>query len=474
MEVFLMKVTVVDSVGLEKKITIEVDAATVSEKINAIAGDLAERVRVPGGYRKRKAKISRVKQMFRKQISAEATSVIIEETLMPAIEEHGLKPIGMPRVVDLDTPTAGKDMVYVASVETFPAFDNLAYKGLVYGESPIVVSDEDVDGQVELLQKQASQLEDAPGKAIAEGQMVRLSVAANTDDEQLKEKFTATSTQVTMDEQLSRKVYDALLGQPFDFKTTMEASPLEINVPGGEFAEQILNWDVEVTKVMELKVPVIDDAFAMETKGLKSLLALRGQLREELTQEKQQLADKKARYLLTQQLLETNRFDLPSRFIRDVYEDRVKAFKENLSQYGGSVDDSLIEKLVESRRAEELDGITRDAAEYLLLQAIADSEGIEVGDEELEKKLGEMAAEQGVQVSFLKGKMSEDELKSVGHGLRTELTYKMIEAQAVRRDFDEFMRLRVEKRKLLNLMVRGRPRRKAKHAANRRRRAASA
>ena len=467
-----MKVTVDVSEGLEKRVTVEVDAATVSEKMNAIAGDLADRVRVPGGYRKRKAKISRVKQMFRKQISAEATAAIIEETLMPAIEEHGLKPLGMPRVVDLDTPAFGKAMVYVASVETFPAFEDLSYKGLVYGESPIIVSDEDVDGQVELLQKQASQLEDAPGKAIADGQHVRLSVVARTDDEQLKEKFTATSTQVTMEEQLSRKLYDALLGQPFDFKTSLEATPLELNVPGGEFADRTLDWDIEVTKVMELRVPAIDDAFAMETKGLKSLLALRGELREELTKEKRQLAEKKARYLLTQQLLETNRFDLPSRFIRDVYEDRIKAFKENLGQYGGSVDDSLIEKLVESRRAEELDAITRDTAEYLLIQAVADAEGIEAGDEELEKKLEEMAAEQGVQVSFLKGKMSEDELKSVRHGLRTEQTYKMIETHSVRRDFDEFMKLRVEKRKLLNMLVRGRPRRKARFSANRRRRAA--
>ena len=450
-----MKVTVASGHGLEKKLTVEVEADVVTKKLNEIASDLARKVNIPGGYRKFKAKVSRVKQMFRKDIAGQAAQALLEESLPGAVEQQDFKTIGMPQLSDMGSPTAGKPFEYTFVVETQPVLDNLNYRGMVVGVSPSDVSNEEVDERLELLQRQATQLVEATSKTIQDGHHLQLAVKASTADEELREKLEQTAM-LELDDGAEDVVREALIGKALDASGTLEAKPSAFHLGAGpEHADTVFTWSYEVTKVMEKKVPEINDEFAMETKGLKSLLALRGELREEAQKEKVSLTQRKARYLLTQQLMEANRFDLPANFIRAIFEDKMKKYRETMEQYGG-LDEQMLQQIIASRQDEELDSSARQTAEFLIVNAIAEAENIEISDEQVEQKLAEMAEEQGVQVEFLKGKMSEDEQANLKNGLKVDAVYRIVESHGVQRDLEDYVNHRAYQRKIVALVGRNR------------------
>lgn len=449
-----MKVTVKGSQGLERRLTVEVDSDTVTKKLDEVASELARKVNIPGGYRKFKAKVSRVKQMFRKQIGAEAAEALLKETVSDAVEQMELKTIGSPDLEEMSAPEPGKPFSYTLRVEIRPQLDNIRYKGLVVGTSSDEVTAEEVDERLVMLQRQATQLVETGSATIEEGHHLQLSVKPHTEDEALRERLSQTAM-LELNDSAAEPLRQALLGKGLTDSGSVQACPSDLHLRAGdEHDDTALTWDYEVVKVMEKKVPALDDDFAAESRGLKSLLALRGELREEAKKEKASLTQRKSRHLLTAQLLEANRFDLPVKLIRAIYEDRIGRYREAMAQYG-SIDEDLLKEIIASRRDEELDAAARETAEFLIIDAIALQEGIEVSEEQVEERLAELAVEREVQVEFLKARMSEEEKTDLKSKLRIDAVYRLIEANGVQCDLDEFVAGRVYERKKMRLVRRG-------------------
>ena len=158
-----MKVTVERGAGLERTLTVEVPSDVVQKRINTAATDIARKVNIPGGYRKLKPKVARVKQLYRNEIASQVASDLVEENLRSLLEEQEIKVVGSPRVVDLGEVRQGKPFIYKVGVETHPVIDNPVYSGFIVPVKSTDVEIEEVDDRLEKLQKEHTQVQPFEG-----------------------------------------------------------------------------------------------------------------------------------------------------------------------------------------------------------------------------------------------------------------------------------------------------------------------
>lgn len=428
-----MKVTVEPGTGLERIVEVEMDSIAVDAKLNSIAKEIALSVNVPGGYRKLKPKIARVKRLYRKNILAQASSDLLEESLREAIEQENLKTVGMPRMVDMGEVKFGQPYVYKFSVEVHPQIDNPDYLGLTVPVMDVTPTDEEVDAALESLRTKNVSLRDCAGEKLAEGLQVTLTVTPKVDDEQTLGALTISSREFELAEgRLPLSLRTALLEHEVGDTFELDESVAEMPVYGGpEYNDESYRWEVRVESAAQKIVPELNDDFAMQARGLKSLLALRGDLREQLTQEKRKEAARTVRLALTQQLLHRNRIMLPMRTIMDMFQERMKPVEENIKQYRESLGDDFVNNMLASQRREQLGGATSETAIYFIAQSIADLEKIDSTDEDVEARLAEQAEAQGVSVAYLKGKLGEDKLDGVKFDIRMDQVFEIVERRGV-------------------------------------------
>ena len=470
-----MKVTVKVGTGLERKITVEVEAPEVKKKLDAIAIDMAKNVQIPGGYRKLKAKVARIKQMYRQRIAGQAANDLLEETLREAVDGCDFRTVGMPRVTDFGEVAQGKPFAYTMAVEIYPEIPAPRYKGFTIPEKSVEVENEDVDKALVALQEETSQMVEFEGDELVEGLFLTLGITAATDDEEKLKKLTNDSASAVLSSKdLADSLYHALIGQAVGATVSFEAKAADLPLYSAfDLKDETFQWEVTIKEAKEKIVPEADDDFAMQSRGLKSILALRGQLREELTKAMQEEADKARHMAVSQQLLDKNRFPLPMRTIDGMLDEKVKAYEEMVGGYREQFGDDVVRNMIAHHRQEQLSSTASETALYFLLEAIAADAGIEISDEDVEAKIAVMAEEEGVQPSFMKAKLGEDKLENLKFDMRRERVYDLAISLGVRKPYEVFLReLRVERSKSL-MRRRHRPRIRRQLARNLRRRTAA-
>ena len=257
--------------------------------------------------------------------------------------------------------------------------------------------------------------------------------------------------------ELSAGLYEALLGAGVAETVTLTARVGDVPVYApAEMSDEEYTWQVNVVSADEHVVPELNDDFANEARGLKSLLALRGELREELAKEKQKDADSTVRAALTQQLLMANRFDLPYRTIMAMYQERMKPYEEQMEQYRASLGDEMINNVLAQQRQEQMGAASNETALYFLMDALARDLAVEIGDEDLEEKVKSLAEQQGVQPAFVRGKLGEDGLANLRFDLRAERVFEAVKAAGQVRPFEDFVVIMERRRKARSMQRRRR------------------
>ena len=154
-------VTVEDAGPCLKKLTIEVTAETVAEKLSDSIDTLATEAELPG-FRKGRAPRRLIERKFGTAVKDEAKNQIIASAYNEAIEQNELQVVGEPTSPELETLELeeGKSLSFVVEVEVMPDFDLPELEGIDIKRPTITVEDEQVDNEVEKLTINEGELEE--------------------------------------------------------------------------------------------------------------------------------------------------------------------------------------------------------------------------------------------------------------------------------------------------------------------------
>lgn len=143
----------------EKEVIIECSYDEIKNEINAEVKKQAKKIELPG-FRKGKVPEKILKSRFGDALEYEASEKVANDKFWDFAYENNLHPIGRPVLTDIQF-NPEKDLSFKIKFEVMPDIEPANYKGLEIKIPDYVVSDNEVEHEIENLLKDNSTTEDA-------------------------------------------------------------------------------------------------------------------------------------------------------------------------------------------------------------------------------------------------------------------------------------------------------------------------
>jgi len=390
------------------KLSVEVDESEVDKAVDAAFRKLAREVRIPG-FRPGKAP----RRLLEARLGSEtARQEAIREALPDyyekALRENDVEPIAPPEI----EITAGRDagpVSFDAVVEVMPQIRVAGYEGLRVALPNLTVTDDEVDAQIDRVRDQFGELNVVSRQARA-GDHVSMDRKVYRHDEVL----------LSADDELYEVGKGTIVAELDDELRGAKAGDiLKFNaaVPGeGDVTFQIL-----VKEVREKVLPELTDEWASEASEFETVADLRENLRAQADAVKRLEAALAVRDRVVEALVELVDDEMPPALIGSETERRIEMLSHRLSHQGVDLDVFLSatgqtrEDLLGHIQAEATAAVKAD----LGLRYVAEVEGIEVTDDDVDAEMVTLAERQKVTPEAIRRRLeSEDRLSEVRSGIR--------------------------------------------------------
>ncbi len=346
-------------------------------------------IQIPG-FRKGKAPRSMVERFYGREVFLrEAADEVMDKLYRQALEQEEITPVGEPDVelVELE-PVAFK-----VTVPVYPTIEPGDYASVRVEPEDAAISDEDVDEVLERLRKsQAEWVEVTETRTPVEGDRVTVDYEVKEGDENFQDpvedaQFILGETNLLG--QLREKIEEMHVGDTESFELAFDE---EDETADPSIRGKALAYTVTVKKIETRDLPELDDEFAKNAADAGSLEDLRAQIRDDVHQGKTNDARTAVVNRIIDQIAEGAEIDPPAVMIDEEVEHQLGHLKQNLAQSGTPYEAYL---RMQGQTEDDVKAELRPEAERrlrnsLVLRAVAEREGVEVTDEDIDARLDQM------------------------------------------------------------------------------------
>lgn len=403
----MMKMEVTELGPMKRALKIEVPAEEVTQQFSRAYLELNRQVQIPG-FRPGKAPMAILEKRYAKAVEEDVIRKLVPDFYDRAIKEAGISPV-VVEIPPLDRVKIKKDspFTFTATVEIKPTIELRNYKAPNPISLPVdkrTVADEQIDRALDVLREQHAQLDAAPvGTAIGEGDYAIVDLEGFIDGVPLE----GTKKEGQLHRVGSKA---ALLGIEIDehLIARQQGDVIEISQtypvshPDQRVAGKSVRFRLDIKGVKQRRIPALDDEFAKDCGPYASLQELREKLRGEMEKALKKDIEESYKDTLLKRLLETHHFDLPDSLVERELSTIVR--QKLQARHRGNVTDSLPAVDEEERKKmyeEHRDEANRRVKAGLLLEAIAEKEGVSVSQEDLNNEVARLATELRVPMADL-------------------------------------------------------------------------
>lgn len=299
-----------------------------------------------------------------------------------AVTTSEVKVIGQPEI-EITKIEDGQELAFTAEVDVRPEITLPDYSTIEVTVDAITVDDSDIDEQLQSLRQRFGTLTGVD-RPVQEGDFISIDLSATVDGEDVPEASTTGLSHEVGSGQLIEGLDEAVIGL-----SAGESKEFTSTLVAGEHAGKEAVITVTVGSVKERELPEADDEFAQLASEFDTLDELKADLRGRVERVKkvQQAGDIRDKVL--EQLLDKVEVPLPEAVVKAeidaVEHDAVHGFDHDEAKFAEALE-------AQGSSREEFDKDTKEAAEksvktQLLLDAIAEAEGTQVGQEELTERI---------------------------------------------------------------------------------------
>ncbi len=423
-----MKVTVEDIGPVQKRLSVEVPARIVSEELDRAYVQLKPEANIKG-FRKGKVPRSVLERNYGPQIAKEVTEKLIQESLPNALKEANEDLIFDPQVDSTSILRQDEAFTYSILLDIWPEFDPPQYKGLVLQEPLVEITEEEVQGQLEALRRHYAAVESVKqDRPVKNGDIVLIDYSGKIDG-------------VSVDG-LSEENYYVEVGAGH-FKIEFEEELLEmtkgsekaivVSYPedaiNSKVAGKTVRYEVVLKDIKERILSNLDDNFAkgMGT-GFNTIEEVKDRLSKQIESDKRKAVKNNLRQQFLEQLRGQVDFPIPDRLVDAKITQMVDNVAGHLQERGldleraGMSEDRLRIKMRE-------DAIAQVKSE-MILDKIADAEGITVSNDEL-KKYSDYVESQSERIGVDKEQLQAAIVQNILPKLRAEKTVDFLMEQTI-------------------------------------------
>ena len=137
-----MEVSVEDTGGLERRMTVQVPAERVEQEVQSRLESMSKTVRLDG-FRPGKVPLKVVEKKYGQQVRLEVVDAVVNSTMQEALSRESIRPVGQPSV-EPKAIQPGEALEYVATFEVFPEFTGALDYGFKVMKPLVAISEDDV------------------------------------------------------------------------------------------------------------------------------------------------------------------------------------------------------------------------------------------------------------------------------------------------------------------------------------------
>lgn len=420
-----MKVTVEDISSVEKRLSVEVPPDTVSQELDRAYRSLKEKVTIKG-FRKGKAPRAVLERHYGSQVEEEVLQSLIDQTLPKALEEAKAELVLQPRLDSASSVKPTEPFSYTAVLDLWPEFALPEYKGTELVEPLVEVTEDEVQGQLDALRSHFARLkaveEDRP---VIVGDLVIVDYSGSVDGEPVdgltEENYYLEVGAGHFNSQFEEQLVNMTRDAENDIEVTYPDDAVNAKVAG-----KTVKYRVCLKDIKERVLPDLNDDFARELgAGFTTLDDVRERLRRQVKADKEEAAKASLRRQLLERLREQVDFPVPERLVEIKLTQMVDNVTSHLQERGMDLERA---GLSEDRLREKMrDDSVNQAKTELILDKIAEAEGVTLSTEEVSKHVEHSARQLGMDPSHVASTVAQHILPK----LRAQKTVEFLLAHAV-------------------------------------------
>ena len=421
-----MNVKNIERNGNEATIVVEIDKQMMETGVNKAYLKARKNIMIPG-FRKGKAPRKMIESMYGAHVFYEdGLEEIFPEVYQFAVVDQNVNAIGRPSLTDMNIEEDGS-VTLTLTTEVYPEVTLGDYKGLEVEKAEAVVTDEQVQAELDRMAQNVASTETVERAA-------EMGDTANID-------FEGFDNGVP---------FDGGKGENFDLKlgsgsfvpgfeeqvvgmAAGEEKDIDITFPENYhegLAGKPVVFHVKCNKVTATNVPEQDDEFAKDVSEFETLEELKADIRAKALENAEKQINSTFENACVEKAAENTTVEMPKALIEAELDNQMERFAYQLQMSGYSVEQyaKMMGGDLNTMRSAFLPTAEKQAKINVTLEKIIEVEGITVSDEDVEAEYAVLAEQYSLEADKVKGMVPAEEIKA---SLRNRKAAKVIVDSAV-------------------------------------------
>jgi trigger factor len=372
---------------------VEVEVDQVAAALDKAFKKVVQKVNVPG-FRKGKVPRSIFEAKFGvESLYQEALDIVVPEAYVEAVEETGIHPVDRPEV-DVEQFAKGQNLKFKAKVIVKPEVELGEYKGIELEAKEAEVTEEEINEELDKLQKRHAELVPIEEGAAENGDVVSLDFEGFVDGVAFEggnaEKYSLELGTGSFIPGFEEQVIGLKKGEEKDITVTFPENYHSEDLKGKEALFKIILHDIK-----RKNLPVLDDEFAKDVSEFETLEEFKSDLKNNLKTRKASELQRNKEAEVVDKASASAQVDIPEIMIENETAQMVKEFENRLRTQGMNIDMyyQFTGQSDEVLKAQMRDDAEKRVLNNLVLEAIAKAEGIEAAEEDIQAELESMSSQ---------------------------------------------------------------------------------
>jgi trigger factor len=380
--------------GSKVVLEIEVPPADVDRHFATAYRHVAERTKVPG-FRPGKAPRHVIDRFVgRASVIAEAIDHLVGESYDAALDQTAIIPIDQPQVdIDPGGVAEGSGVTFTATVTVRPEVSLGAYTDYPFSPETPEITDGQVEEVITQLRTEQSTLRPVDDRPAADGDLAAVKFVGSIDGEPFEGGSADRLPLVIGEGRMVPGWEEQLVGMAID-----QTKGFDVTFPDDYRVDELrgkeAHFEVTLLDLRQRILPELDDDFAKSVGDVQDVDALRAEIRDAL----EQRAVDEARHAFADRIIDfaasNATVELPEVMVaneidimRDELGNRLAAQRIGMEQYL-----ELAKQTPEELASELREPASRRVKVLLVLSAIAEKEGIDATDAEIDAEIADQLA----------------------------------------------------------------------------------
>jgi len=408
-----------------REVILDVPADDVSRAFRNVVRNYQKYAKIPG-FRPGKVPESVIRRRFATEIRKDVIDGLLPERFNKSVQDLGVKPVGQPQVTEL-TVEDGQPLHVKAVFEYLPDFSIDGYANVAVEKPSVEVTDDEFNNELAQLRDSRATVEPVEeDRALADGDWAQISYSGKFADDPEAAPLSGEDSLVEVGGKDTVEAFNSVLrgakpGQELKAEVIYPA-----DYPDAKLRSKTVAYDVTVKAIKKRTLPELNDDFAKELGNYESLAELENRIREHMANRKRHSVEAETKDRLFAALSERYPFPVPESLVQDQIDTRLERGLRALAAQG--MNPEQMRKLDFGRlRGAQRDAALAEVKASILLDRIAQAEGISVSEEELDREVQIAALQTREPVETLHRRLTEDGgLARIREQLRREKTANLL------------------------------------------------